>query len=66
MEFMFNNTKKGIDDLYAGNHYSARYNAQRMIDNPERYGRGDGFCQELGIPMIEYTTTATAKAKKAV
>lgn len=53
MRMVFNNAVLGMDELYKGNHYSARYSAQGIIDRGSESPRIKDYLNDLRIPFIE-------------
>ena len=61
IKMVFDNTVLGMTELYKGNHYSARYNPQSIIDRGTESGYVPGYLHELKIPYIPAEVVKTPK-----
>lgn len=68
-KMVFNNATHGMQQLYKGNHFSAKYNAQGIIDRATEQSSVRHYLTELGIswidPVMEAKTEKIVKATRS-
>lgn len=61
MKLVFDNAVLGMNQLYKGNHYSAKWNPQKIIDSNSEQGSQIDYLRNLKIPYIDIKNEAMTK-----